>query len=251
MNELLAALADQHAELGRLLRGLDDDAWRSPTPCAGWDVAAVVLHLAQTDELAIGSATDRFDEALEVLASGLTPGRDVDDGAEQMVERERALPPLEIHARWERDAAVLRGVLAAADPHHRARWVAGMLSVHTLAATRLSETWIHTTDVAAAIGVDIAPTERLRFVARLAWRTLPYAFARSGREMTGSVAFHLVGPDGHAWDFVPDGAPSTLISGDGVELCLVAARRVLPNETSLRGEGPDAAAVLDLVRTYA
>jgi hypothetical protein len=34
-------------------------------------------------------------------------------------------------------------------------------------------------------------------------------------------------------------------------LCAVAARRVAPSATSLVGEGPDADAVLALVRTYA
>ena len=64
---------------------------------------------------------------------------------------------------------------AAADPHLRVTWVTNQLSVETLAATRLSECWIHTGDVAAALGVRLEPTERLRFIARLAWRTLPYA----------------------------------------------------------------------------
>jgi hypothetical protein len=36
-----------------------------------------------------------------------------------------------------------------------------------------------------------------------------------------------------------------------VELCLVAARRVDPADTALEAEGPDARAVLELVRTYA
>ena len=105
--------------------------------------------------------------------------------------------------------------------------------------------------MAAAFGRVLAPTDRLRHVARLAWRTLPYAFARAGRELTGPVAFELRGPDGGAWDFVPDSLPLTTIRGDGTELCLVAARRVDPRDTRLRGEGPDANAVLELVRTYA
>ena len=50
---------------------------------------------------------------------------------------------------------------------------------------------------------------------------------------------------------MPDATPLTVIRGDAVELCLVAARRVVPEDTALRGEGPDAQAVLELVRTYA
>ena len=59
------------------------------------------------------------------------------------------------------------------------------------------------------------------------------------------------GPTGTEWRFTPDQPLRTTISGDGVELCLVAARRVDPGQTSLTGDGPDATAVLELVRTYA
>ena len=77
---------------------------------------------------------------------------------------------------------------APADPHARVTWVAGELSARTLATTRLAETWIHTGDVAPAFGSS-SPTVRLWHIARLAWRTLPYAFARPGA--TGPVAFEL------------------------------------------------------------
>ena len=65
------------------------------------------------------------------------------------------------------------------------------------------------------------------------------------------MAFELRGPTGSEWTFMPDKPAATTIRGDGVDLCLVAARRVDPRDTSLTGEGPDADAVLELVRTYA
>jgi hypothetical protein len=50
----------------------------------------------------------------------------------------------------------------------------------------------------------------------------------------------------------PDGEDAvTTIRGDGIELCLVAARRLDPADTELSGDGPDVDAVLELVRTYA
>jgi uncharacterized protein (TIGR03084 family) len=145
----------------------------------------------------------------------------------------------------------LLDVLTASDPHRRVSWVSGQLSTHTLATTRLAEWWIHTGDVAEALGVVQQPTDRLEHIARLAWRTLPYAFANDGRELAGPVAFELRAPSGAQWRFVPDTEPATVIEGSGADLCLVAARRVAPERTSLRGSGPDARAVLELVRTYA
>jgi len=248
---ILEALGEQHGALDALLDPLDDAGWARPTRCEGWDVADVVLHLAQTDRLAVASAQGRFDDGLAVLAGGAEQQGNVDDGAAALVEQARGIANAALLEQWRAGAAALRAELAARDPHRRVTWVAGQLSLYTLTATRLAECWIHTGDVAEAIGVPQVATDALEHVARLAWRTLPYAFRRDGRELAGAVEFDLVAPSGARWRFVPDSEPATVIEGPGADLCLVAARRVAPAETGLRGTGPDAQAVLDLVRTYA
>jgi uncharacterized protein (TIGR03084 family) len=251
MDSIVDALAEQQAELSSLLDPLDDDGWAKPSPCEGWSVADVVLHLVQTNGMAQASLDDRYDEFLEEMLVGARIATDVDDGAAAMVERDRGMPNDELNERWRTEAAALTASFAAADPHRRVQWVVGRLSVRTLTTTRLAETWIHTGDVAEALGILLPPTPRLEHIARLAWRTLPYAFERGGRTLTGPVAFELEGPDGAPWRFTPDGDALTTIRGPGAELCMVAGRRVEPGETDLEGDGPDAAAVLELVRTYA
>ena len=250
-DDVPAALAEQHDELAGVLARLTDIDWQQPTRCEGWTVADVVLHLAQTDELAIASLGGRYQQVVNNLSTRRDASATVDDGAAALVARERGLPGPLIRERWVAGAADLRASLAVADRHRRVQWVTGDLSVPTLATTRLAETWIHSGDAAVAVGLILAPTERLRHVARLAWRTLPYAFGRADRQLHGPVAFELRGPDGKPWDFLPIGEPATVIRGEGAELCLVAARRLDPAETSLSGEGPDADAVLELIRTYA
>jgi len=250
---IVAALGEQHDELAGILADLTDSDWARPTRCEGWVVADVVLHLAQTDEMAIGSLEGRYAEAVDELmaGSGVRTMGNVDDGAAAMVSAQRGLPPSAIRERWLRASGAVRSLASAADGHKRVAWVTGELSVTTLAATRLAECWIHTGDVADAVGVGLAPAGRLRHVARLAWRTLPYAFERAGRRLSGPVAFELTGPRGDAWDFVPDHDPVTVIRGDRVELCMVAGQRLEWTESSLKGHGPDSDAVLELVRTYA
>ena len=251
VDAVVTALADQQGELSGLLAGQDEAGWQRPSRCEGWTVADVVLHLAQTNEMAIASVEGRFAEYLQAVGRDLGPATSVDDGAALMVANERDRPVVALRDRWQSTVDEFLQRLRTADLHQRVTWVAGELSVRTLVTTRLAETWIHTGDVAYGLGVQLEPTERLRHVARLAWRTLPYAFARVGRELTGPVAFELRGPTGERWDFTPDDPPLTTIRGDGTELCLVAARRAEPADTALTGEGPDADAVLDLVRTYA
>jgi len=226
--------------------------WVRPTRCQDWYVADVVLHLAQTNEMAAASLEDRYGEVVSQLTAGLPVSSNVDDGAAAMVARDRTgLSVAAIQERWIQSAATLAGLAQAADPHRRVPWVAGQLSARSLVTTRLAETWIHTGDVAEAVGVTLVPAERLQEVARLAWRTLPYAFERSGQKLSGPVAFHLQGPSGTPWEFIPEEEPVTVIRGSGPELCRVAGRRVDFVDTDLSGEGPDVSAVLELVRTYA
>ena len=247
----LSALAEQHTELADLLVSLQPEDWSRPTRCPGWSVADVVLHLAQTDEMAIASLEGRIAGFMAEQLQGQPGAASVDDGAARMVERERGLTPTQLLERWTTASSTVDAMLLEADSHRRVTWVAGELSVRTLATTRLAECWIHTGDVAEAVGAELQPGERLRHVARLAWRTLPYAFAREGKALSGPVAFELSGPGGEAWSFRPDGNPATVVRGDGVELCLVAARRLDPSETGLTAEGADAGEVLKVVRTYA
>jgi uncharacterized protein (TIGR03084 family) len=251
VEELLDALAAQHADLWAMLAAAPEEQFTRPTPCDGWTVADVVTHLSQTDELARASLRGEFTECLGRLTRGTGGAASIDDGAARMVELADARSPVEIRDQWNAGASALRAEFGRSDAHRRVSWVAGELSTFTLAATRLAEAWIHTGDVGSAWGIPPACDGRLQHISRLAWRTLPYAFARAGRELRGPVAFDLIGPDGEHWRFDPAGEPLTIISGRAEDLCAVAGRRVLPSATGLTGSGPDAGAVLELVRTYA
>jgi uncharacterized protein (TIGR03084 family) len=256
MDDIVDALAAEHEALAGLLEPLDGDRWAAPSRCAGWSVSDVVLHLAQTDELAVASLRGTFDDELSRLTEGLGPAADVDAGAGLMVEHERGAPGRAVRDRWAVAAAALRHELTGRDLTDRVTWVAGELAARTLATTRLTETWIHTGDIATGLGVDVEPTDRLWHVVRLAWRTLPYAFARAGRPAPGPVVFELTAPGGDTWTFTSDRSDAgshkvTRVTGSAVELCLVAGQRVDAGDTGLRAEGPDAAGVLALVRTFA
>ncbi|HEX3604782.1 MAG TPA: maleylpyruvate isomerase family mycothiol-dependent enzyme [Candidatus Dormibacteraeota bacterium] len=253
MDRVVAALAGQQDELTTLLAGLDGAGWSTPTPrCPGWDVADVVLHMVQSHEMAIASATGSgFAGVVARLTAGAWPAATVDASVALMVANGRGLPPAELLDRWTSGAARLVELLDGMNLSTRVQWVTGELSARSMATTRLAEVWIHSGDIADAVGVRLPPTESLREIARLAWRTLPYAFARAGRTLTGPVAFRLTSPGGDAWDFVPDEPATTTITGPATDLCAVAAQRAGAAATSLRGEGPDAQAVLELVRTYA
>jgi uncharacterized protein (TIGR03084 family) len=249
---VVQALADQQDELRSLVADRGDTDLLRPTRCAGWTAADVLLHLAQTNEAAVASVEDRLGD-FRLGGADATAARDVDDLADAAVASERDRPPSEIRDRWLHSAEAQVAAFAACDAHRRVTWVVGDMAARTLASTRLSETWIHTVDVGSAYGITPPPTDRLWHVARLAWRTVPHAFARAGRQLHGPVIFELVGPGGDTWSFgAADGdTTATVVRGTAAELCEVAGQRADASDTALTASGPDAEGVLSLVRTFA
>jgi uncharacterized protein (TIGR03084 family) len=217
--------------------------WQADSRARGWSVADVVLHLAQSDE-AVAASADGADHRGDVAAAGT-----VDDWAARMVDTERTTPDL-VFARWReaRDTAV--AALRAADQERPLQWVAGPMKPATLTTTRLAEYWAHGLDITEPLGLDFPDTDRLRHIAWLAHRTLPYALSRAG-EAPAAVRCSLTAPDQvSTWTFGPDEADSQ-ITGPAGAFCRVAAQRLDPADSGLRAAGPHGAAALRVVRTYA
>ena len=250
MDDVLAALDAQQQELGAVVDRLRPDQLTLPSRCPGWSVADVLLHLAQTNEMAVASVEGRVVAWMHDAAQGLPPGGHVDDWAGALVAGERGAPDQAV-ARWRASTAAQLAAFTTCPPHARLTWVSGELAARTLATTRLAEAWIHTVDAVVAVGPEPAPTARLWHVTRLAWRTLPYAFARAGHQSPGPVGFDLRGPAGDRWTFGLDDGPPTVVTGTAHHLCTVAGQRTPTGPIDLHADGPHAQAVLRLVRTFA
>jgi len=253
MNNVIEALREQDEELSSMVTGLAENQLALPSACPGWSVSDVLLHLAQTNEMAAASASGQLAGAAGGWAHSDSRVRtDVDDIVAGAVERERGASGNEVVARWVKSADDMVGALEACDPAARVQWVAGDMAPRTLATTRLAETWIHTGDVCAGLGIEQPKSERIWHIARLVHRTLPYSFLRAGSEPTGEVRFELTSPTDEraVWCFGEDNA-ETVITGPAVDLCHVAGQRANARETSLHGAGPDAATVLRVMRTFA
>jgi uncharacterized protein (TIGR03084 family) len=248
VDDVVDALRGQLDELAALVSGLGEGDWAKPSACPGWSVADVLVHLAQTNEVAIASVEDRWHE-VTAMWSDAAGDATVDELAGAAVESGRRSGP-EVHEWWKRTADDMVAAFAAKDPAARVLWVVGDMAARTLCTTRLSETWIHTTDIAHGLDVVVAPTDRLWHVARLVHRTIPYAFGRAGRQPPDRVRFELTAPDGSTWAFGDDDAP-TVVTGPAEDLCLVAGQRARAADTALVSTGPDAESVLELMRTFA
>jgi uncharacterized protein (TIGR03084 family) len=242
----MAIFDDLEAEQDRLeeiFGGLDGAQWAAPSAAPGWSVADVVLHLAQTEE-AVAASTAGAD-----LGAWSRPGTTVDQFADDLVRAERA-GPAPVFRRWREARRAAVRALRAADPGQPLPWVEAPLKPATLATTRLAEHWAHGLDITGPLGIPFPDTGRLRHIAWLAHRTLPYAFALTGQGAQ-EVRCDLTAPDGvTVWEFGP-GTAGSAISGPAGAFCRVAAQRLPPEESGLRATGPHGQAALRLLRTYA
>ena len=161
---------------------------------------------------------------------------------------------------WRNSRADVVDALSRMDGSERVPWVVGDMSARSFATVRLMETWAHGLDIKDAMeGLltfdeeeddPIADTSRIRHIAWLAHRMLPYAVSEAGEEFpkTG-IRLELMGPRYARWVYGPEGAEN-VVKGIAGEWCRIAVRRLDYGATSLKAEGDDAETALKVVRTY-
>ncbi len=244
--DLLVDLSDEQESLMTVLRDVAEDDWFRPTPAKYWDVRDTVAHFADTDELAFDTLTSG-ERTLNDFATRLASGADVTFWG---VQRGRHLPGRDVLSWWERTAAAQREQFARTAPDFRVPWGLGMRTASLIKA-RLMEAFAHGHDARVALGVEIPDSPRLRHVAWLATRALPYAYTVAGRQApAGALRVELVLSDGSTWTYGPDDAPSR-ITGPALQYCEVfVQRRKWAGTPDLVAEGDAAVAALEVARAY-
>jgi uncharacterized protein (TIGR03084 family) len=238
-------LAAEQERLAVILSGLDEAQWAAPSGATGWTVADVVLHLGQSEEAVVATVAGRGLRTGFGAADGT-----MDERVDGLVRAERGTAPALVLDRWQRARRDALAALRSADPDRPAEWVTTPVKPATLATTRLAEHWAHGLDITGPLGIAFPDTGRLRHVAWLAHRTLPYAMALAG-EQPAEVWCELTAPDsGSVWRYGKPDAGSA-ITGPAGSFCRVAARRLAPEDSGLTVTGPHGATALRLLRTYA
>jgi uncharacterized protein (TIGR03084 family) len=234
----------EEERIDAILHGLDPDGWETPSGAPGWSISDVVLHLAQSEETVVASASGAMRRPMQANSAGGS----VDEVMERRVQDERGDHGI-ILDRWRSARRHALELLRSADPDARLPWVVNAFKPATLATTRLAEHWAHALDITTPLGIEYADTHRLRHVAWLGHRMFPYAFASAGSEPE-AVFCELVGPGGEHWLFGPPGAASS-ISGPAGDFCRVGAQRLDPDRSGLATKGPHGSAALRILRNYA
>jgi uncharacterized protein (TIGR03084 family) len=238
--DVLDDLEAEHLGLEAILDLLDDEQWAVPSAAQGWSVADVVLHLAQTDEAVVASCAGEPQLSVE--------GVSTDELVERWVQADRA-PGAVVYPRWRAGWRAALAALRGADQNRRYPWAATPLRPQVLATTRIAEHWAHGLDITEPLGIAFPDSDRLRHVAWLGHRTLPYALSLTGQPPL-PVRCELTAPDGSLWRLGEPDAP-TLVTGTAGAFCRVGAQRLAPADSGLTVAGPGAGIVLPALRNYA
>jgi uncharacterized protein (TIGR03084 family) len=247
LRALTLDLVYESASLGAMLAALTADQWRLRTPAPGWTIADQVSHLAYFDETTLASIRDpeRFRREAAALA-----GRG-DDFPDQIAAEYRHLGPAELLT-WFMTArrALLQGY-GSADPGARLPWYGLDMGPASSITARLMETWAHGQDIADTLGIERPATGRLRHVAYLGIRSLPYSYSVNGLPQPDApIRVELAAPDGGEWTWGPATAADR-VRGTALDFCLVVTQRRHRSDTGLVITGETATQWIGIAQAFA
>jgi uncharacterized protein (TIGR03084 family) len=246
MRDLVDDLAAESADLRRLVAGLDEIGWRTPTPAVGWTIGDQISHLAFFDDAAITSATDP-DRFVAQLASEFTTGRLT---TEAVAHRYRDLTGAELLVWFDGSRRRLIETFGPLDPAQRLPWFGPAMSAASSVTARVMETWAHGQDVADALGTARTPTPRLKHVAHIGVRALAFSFIVNGQAVPEEPVRVELGWDGELWTWGEPGAQSR-VTGPALDFCLLVTQRRHRADTALLAEGETADQWLDIAQAFA
>ncbi|WP_344590611.1 maleylpyruvate isomerase family mycothiol-dependent enzyme [Actinomadura vinacea] len=238
--EHVAPYAAQVSMLDALLAELTEPDWTTNV-IYDWNVQDVVAHLGATDRLLAEQLTEQ-------------DAPDVDARTAAEIAFERGRRPEETRGSWREHAQELCARLKEATPS--TVHIPFPMRLENAVVARAFETWVHATDIAAAVGRSLpAPLpEHLHAIADLGVRSLPAALAMRGVETGGQARLLLEGPGGGDW-LLPLGGdgPNVTIRLDVLDFCMLAADRRDPTkvEATIEGDSPLARHLLSAASAFA
>lgn len=247
LDALVDDLTAESAALDDLVASLAADGWSTPTPAPGWTIAHQIGHLLWTDRVALLSITDE-PAFLELVAGAQSVMLTfVDDAAEE----EAAAAPDILLADWRRARTDLHAALRTVPADRKLAWFGPPMSAPSMATARLMETWAHGLDVADALGVQVAPSSRLKSIAHLGVRTRDFAFTVHGLTPPAEAfRVELTAPDGSLWAWGPEDAAQQ-VTGSALDFCCLVTQRRPRSELDVRAVGADAEKWLGIAQAFA
>lgn len=233
-----------------LTASLDDEDWARPTDLPGWDVKAVVSHVAHLEAILAGGPPEHA-EVAEAAHIRSPMGEFTEIG----VLTRRATPPDAIVAEIRRSTAVRHEQLLAdppTDPEAPAPGIFGAIgwSIALLLRNRALDVWMHEQDVRRAVGRPGGlDSSAAAHTADYLLESLGYVLAKrvgapAGTTLVARVegsapAAYGVGEDGrgHRLDALPEQPAVALAMGRETFIRLAGGRGAVPStEVGIEGD---------------
>ncbi len=231
LHQIARDLVTEQAVLDRIVAGLSDEQWATPTPSAGWTVSDQIGHLTYFDGTAVLAMTapDAFRASVEQLIRA--------DTERDRLTLGRGVAPSELLARWRANRDRLAEVASALSEDTRVVWYGPSMSAKSFLTARLMEVWAHGQDVVDAVGADRPSSDTLRHIAQLGFMTRGWSYRNRGLDIPeGDVRVELASPSGERWTYGPLGAEH-VVEGPALDFCLVVTQRRHLDDTRLRTTG--------------
>lgn len=240
------ALAE-HDDLRAILAGLAPADWDRPTPAAGWTIRDQISHLAYFDGAARLSIVDP-DAFRAARAEAVA---DIEKFVAATLAYGQGIPGSELLDRFTEERRSLVEAARAAPEGLRVPWYGPDMAVASSITARIMETWAHGQDVADALGVDRAPTARIRHVCDIGIRARPFSYRNRGLEPPETpLRVELTAPDGSRWEWGPPEAADR-VTGPALDFALLVTQRRLPADTALAVEGDGARTWIGFAQAFA
>ena len=238
MKDICRDMNNEYEALDAVVAPLNEEQWNTVTPFIGWSIKTEIAHIAYFDGTARLAATDA--EAFSRHVEEVFQSEETYYASQQEI---RAWPPAKLVRHWREERRALVKALEPMNPKDRIPWYGPPMSAISFATARIMETWAHGQDIVDTLGIDRAPTDRLRHIAHLGVSTFGWSHINRGLEVP-DVPFRveLSSPSGELWTWGPDDADQS-VCGTAEDFCLVAVQRRHVDDTDLKVEG-------DIVRQW-
>ena len=247
VRDLIDDLRAEQEDLDRMLSGLDEPTWDRLTPAEPWTIRDTVSHLAFFDEKETQAISDPDAFASEINQR-LTEG--TDHYIALGLDRGRLMTAHQVIDWWRTARAAEISAFEPLPPDAQLPWFGPPMKARSAVIARLMETWAHGHDIAEALGITRAPTNRLFHIAELGVKTFSWSYLNRGLKVPEErVRVALRGPSGstRVWN----DPMSNSITGPVDEFCLVVAQRRNYRDTALVVEGDVARSWMEIAQIFA
>jgi uncharacterized protein (TIGR03084 family) len=220
-----------------VLAPLTQEQWQTTTQFKDWSIHDVVLHLHFSDVLALTTAKDSnaFSEALGGLLMAMGNGSSLMEYTREWMGE---ITGTALLTKWNQTRTELCEALASLEPKARLDWFGPSMGVRMFATARLMETWAHGQEIHDELGIERAPTDRIKHVCVLGVKTYAWTFANRSITPPGPMPYlQLRAPSGEQWEW-GESSNDNVIKGDAFDFAQVVTqvRNIADTNLNVIGE---------------